>query len=169
MNLTVEFIMTPVDMRETMALHPFPRFSLLRITVAAAPLLFSLWHWSTNGLDWTLGLFIALAIYGFFHMSIFQWLFPLYFLRTMKHPLTFRTSIGDQAVSIQQDELRQEILWSSFAASGVAREIKNHFWLECGHHGVWIPKRAFQTADDIAAFRALVKDKMGERCQFGSP
>lgn len=166
MNLSLEFTMTAADMRELMALYRSLRFSLIRTTVAVALVLLGLWHWSTQGVDWMVGFFLASAVYFVFSEFIFRWMFPAIFLRSMKPPLMFRASIDDQAVSIQQNELRQEILWSSLARTGTAREIENHFWFESGHHGIWIPKRAYATADDLMHFRGLVKEKMGERCQF---
>lgn len=166
MNFSLEFTMTAADMRESATLHRSRRFSLIRTIAAVALVLQGLLHWFTRGLDWMVGLYLALTIYFVFSDFIFRWLFPIFFLRHMKSPLTFRVSIDDQMFSIQQDALQQEVLWSSLATAGWARENEKHFWFECGHHGIWIPKRAFPSANDMSAFRAFVKEKMGERCQF---
>ncbi|MCX7421809.1 MAG: YcxB family protein [Planctomycetia bacterium] len=153
--------MTAADMRETTALHRSRKFSLVHAIAAVVLVLLGLQHWQNQKLDWLVGLYVAMAVYLVFSEVIFRWLFPVIFLRSMKYPLTFHISLDDQVILIQQNELRQEIQWSALVTTGTAREIENHFWLECGHVGVWIPKRAFPTADEMKTFRAFVKGIYG--------
>ena len=166
MNLSLEFAMTTADLRQLNALRGWRRFSLLRYVVAIFVLLLGTQSWSIKGLDWTFGLYVAFAVYLFLRDFIFvSLLVPLLRLST-KQELITQVSINEETIAIEQTKHRREFQWSAMATTGTAREIENHFWLECGRGGVWIPKRAFPTADDMANFRALVKDKMGERCQF---
>ena len=80
----------------------------------------------------------------------------------------FRVSIDDRLISIKSGKNQNAIPWSSFAAYGSAKELPNHFWIECGRGTVWIPKRAFLTESELTAFRLFVADKMGVRCHFNA-
>lgn len=166
MNISVEFTLTAADLRESMRAFGSRRFSLIRILAAVLVLFFGYQRLSHVGLDWNFALYLVFAVYLASTHFIFVWLFVTFWRIWASRELTSRVSIDEQTILIEQSKSRREIPWSSFAMTGTAREIENHFLLECGRGGVWIPKRAFSTADDLTRFRALVKEKMGERCQF---
>ena len=166
MNLSLEFTLTAADLRQLMAGRGWRRFSLLCYVVAIFFVLLAVHRLSTSGLDWIFGLYVAFAVYLFFRDLMFISLFVAFCQFWAKRALISRVSIDEQTISIEQSKSQREIPWSSFAMTGTACELKSHFWLECGRGVVWIPKRAFPTADDMTNFRALVKEKMGERCQF---
>jgi hypothetical protein len=166
MNLCLEFTMTAADLREVTARPSWSWFSLIRHLVAIFMASLGAWRWFTSGLDWLVALYVALSVYFCFSEWIFISLFVPLMQFSTKHGWLSRVSIDEQAISIEQSKHQRTIPWSSFAMTGTAREIENHFLLECGRGAAWIPKRAFATAEDMAAFRALVKEKMGERCQF---
>lgn len=163
MNLSLEFTLTSADLRQLNTWRGWRRLTLSRYLAAIFTLFLG---WQTVGLDWLFGLYVAFAVYLFFSHFIAESLLVPLLRFTTKQELKSCVSIDEQTISIEQSKSRREFPWSSLALNGTAREIDNHFWLECRHSGVWIPKRAFSTADDIAAFRALAKEKMGERCQF---
>ena len=165
MNLSLEISVTSSDLRQLMAASGSSRFSLIRILIGVIVLFVGFQHLSNVGLDWYFALHVVIAIYLISNRFIVELLFAKIMWFSTPPP-TYRISIDDQSILIEQAKYRQEILWTSFAMTGTAREFENHFWLECGRGTVWIPKRAFPTNDDLKTFRALVKDKMGERCQF---
>ena len=165
MNLSLEITVTAADLRQLMAASGSRRFSLIRILAALLVLFFGFQHLSNVGLDWYFALHVVFAAYVVSNRFIFEWLFPT-IMRLSTRPPSYRMSIDDHSILIEQTKSRQELPWTSFAMTGTAREFENHFWLECGRGNVWIPKRAFPTADDMTIFRALVKEKMDERCQF---
>ncbi len=158
--------MTSADLRELTARPRWSWFSLARSVSAVVMALLGAQRWFAWGLDWLVVSHFAFAVYFFFSDWIFISLFVPLMQFSTKHGWLSRLAIDEQAISIEQAKHLRTIPWSSMAMTGTAREIENHFTLECGRGAVWIPKRAFASADDMAAFRALVKEKMGERCHF---
>ncbi len=171
MNLSLELTLTAADLRQLTAANGSRRFArilaLIHILLAVAMLFIGFRHLSDFGLDWIFASQVVFAVYVVSQRFISEWLLLPAILRFSTQPPTYRMSIDDQSILIEQGKYYpRKIPWTSFAKTGTAGEFENHFWLECGRGNVWIPKRAFSTADDMTAFRAFLKDKMGERCQF---
>jgi hypothetical protein len=71
--------------------------------------------------------------------------------------------VDDDGVHVAAGKTKQDFPWASFVLNGSAREHTHHFWLECSRGAALIPKRAFQSPADLAAFRQLVSNKLGDR------
>src|SRR5262245_4587390 len=137
MQFSLEFTATPTDWRELWTAMRTRRFSPFRL-LAAALVLFLCWHrYVTTGVDWILGLYVAIAIY----FAIWEFLFIrllMSLLLTIWRTSTCVSITGD-SVCTQQGKYQQEIRWTSLAMTGKARELDKHFLLECGRGNVWIP------------------------------
>jgi hypothetical protein len=57
----------------------------------------------------------------------------------------------------------ERIPWTSFNVYGSAIETEQEFHLDCGRGHVYVPKRAFADAQELTGFRALVREKLGDR------
>jgi hypothetical protein len=119
-------------------------------------------HVYTVGIDWSLPAYLVIGAACIFPAFMAQ--IPLFC--TPKSKLTILVVIDDVGIWMEAGERNQEIPWSSFAGFGFARESDRCYYLKSGRGAVAIPKRAFDTKDQEAEFRAFVCAKMGERCQF---
>ena len=161
MQFSLEFQLTLTDLLQ-LASDRLSRWSLIgRRVIAVFVFISGLYHLRTSGLDWYFGLLVVCAImlavpFGLHGLLLWLW-------RPVVH-----VSIGDESICRWSKKCKQDIPWSSFGAMGSATESETHFLLECGRDAVWIPKRAFQTVVELAAFRQLVIDKMGDRCKFNT-
>lgn len=139
-----------------------PRWLLVAGRIVGACLLaVALHHLWTTGLDLGFGILMAAGImFGvpFYPLS-------LALLLLIRRP-TLRVSADEYGVRIGSKKHKQDIPWSSFATFGAAAEFKHYFWLQCGRGALWIPKRAFASRADLAAFRQFAIEKMGDRCKF---
>ena len=163
MNLTLDYTPTYTEFRQLLANFRSRRYSIIRVFVGVALIVFVLQQSFSSGFKWLLLLCLAVAIELILSDLIFAWI-----VRAIWRSSMLRVTINDHSISVEHGKHRHEIRWSSFAMTGTAREIENHFLLECGRGTVWIPKRAFPTETDMANFRALVKDQMGVKCHFES-
>jgi hypothetical protein len=63
---------------------------------------------------------------------------------------------------------KQRIPWTSLSTYGTAAEFSDHLMLRSGRGLAWIAKRAFSSAEEMAAFRKFVADKMGTHSQIST-
>jgi hypothetical protein len=172
MHLSVEFVITPTDCIQ-LIYQSHARWSIvLRRIVALGILALCVRHLLTIGLEWEFTVYLLLAV--LVGVPLVSMRLGMLYMVVRYRPV-IHISIDDDSISTSWKSVSgsfrtydQHIPWSSFIMFGSATELTNHFLLECGRGGVWIPKRAFSTDTERAVFRQFVSERMGDRCSSPS-
>jgi hypothetical protein len=87
----------------------------------------------------------------------------LYRIRINENEIVTETLSDD----VNQTKI-ETVNWEMFTNADSAEEMKRWFMIQSDsrrhapRHGVWIPKRAFESEVDLYNFRTILKEKLGE-------